>query len=150
MITPGPLATIENAHTAKIMTDLLNIDPHSVSGALCLLLALVIGHTVADFPLQGVFLSEVKNRHLKKSQPVNTKSPKGLWIQGMSAHSLIHCGTVWLITGSVLLGLVEFVLHWIIDYSKCENWIGFNTDQFLHCCCKLAYVALIYYGVIAI
>lgn len=132
------------------MTDLLNIDPLSLSGALCLLLALVIGHAVADFPLQGIFLSEAKNRHLQKSQPVNTRSPKGLWIQGMSAHALIHCGTVWLITGSVLLGLLEFVIHWIIDFAKCERWIGFNTDQFLHYCSKLAYVALIYYGVIVI
>jgi hypothetical protein len=132
------------------MIDLLNIHPHCPIGALCLLLALAIGHVIADFPLQGLFLSEAKNRHLQVSQPVETKSPRGLWFQGMSAHSLIHCGAVWLITGSVILGLMEFVFHWIIDFAKCENWIGFNTDQFLHYCCKLLYVGLIYFQVVAI
>lgn len=132
------------------MTDLLNIDPQSLPGALCLSLALAIGHVLADFPLQGVFLSEVKNRHLQKSQPVNTRSPKGLWIQGMNAHALIHCGLVWLITSSVILGPIEFVIHWIIDCAKCEGWIGFNTDQLLHYCSKLTYVALTYYGIIVI
>lgn len=131
------------------MIDLLNIEPQSLYGALCLLLALAISHVIADFPLQGPFLSEAKNRHLQISQPVNTKSPKGMWAQAMSAHALIHCGAVWLVTGSVILGLMEFVFHWIIDHAKCENWIGFNTDQFLHYCSKLIYVAMIYYGVIA-
>ncbi|MDB4055785.1 DUF3307 domain-containing protein [Akkermansiaceae bacterium] len=132
------------------MIELLNIHPQCVTGALWLFLALAIGHAVADFPLQGVFLSETKNRNQKLSQDLNTKSPQGVWIHSMSAHSLIHCGAVWLITGSVLLGLVEFFLHWIIDFAKCENWAGFNTDQFLHYGCKIIYVALIYYGVISI
>ena len=68
----------------------------------------------------------------------------------MSAHALIHCGAVWLISGSVILGLAEFVLHWLIDFAKCEKWIGFSGDQFLHYLCKAAYVALIYYGVVEI
>ena len=132
------------------MIELLNIHPQCVTGALWLFLALAIGHAVADFPLQGVFLSETKNRNQKLSQDLNTKSPQGVWIQAMSAHSLLHCGAVWLITGSVLLGLVEFFLHWIIDFAKCENWAGFNADQFLQYGCKIIYVALIYYGVISI
>ena len=132
------------------MTDLLNIDPQSLPGALCLSLALAIGHVLADFPLQGVFLSEVKNRHLQKSQPVNTRSPKGALDSGHERHALIHCGLVWLITSSVILGPIEFVIHWIIDCAKCEGWIGFNTDQLLHYCSKLTYVALTYYGIIVI
>ncbi|NCF13310.1 MAG: DUF3307 domain-containing protein [Verrucomicrobiaceae bacterium] len=122
------------------MIELLNIHPQCVTGALWLFLALAIGHAVADFPLQGVFLSETKNRNHKLSQDLNTKSPQGVW----------NCGAVWLITGSVVLGLAEFFLHWIIDFAKCENWAGFNTDQFLHYGCKIIYVALIYYGVVSI
>ena len=130
------------------MIELLNIDPHCLGGVLSLFLALAIGHAVADFPLQGVFLSQAKNRNLHLSEDVNTKSPRGVWLHAMSAHSIIHCGVVWLITGSVILGLIEFVLHWVIDAAKCEKWVGFNTDQFLHYTCKIIYVALIYYGVI--
>ncbi|MDG1356958.1 MAG: DUF3307 domain-containing protein [Akkermansiaceae bacterium] len=132
------------------MIEILNIHPQCFSGALALFLALAIGHVVADFPLQGIFLSQAKNRNQKLSQQLNSKSPRCVWLHAMSAHSLIHCGAVWLITGSVILGLAEFVLHWFIDFTKCENWTGFNTDQFLHYLCKIIYVALIYYGVISI
>jgi len=130
------------------MIELLNIDVHCLGGILSLFFALAIGHAVADFPLQGVFLSQAKNRNLHFSEDVNTKSSQGVWIHAMSAHSLIHCGVVWLITGSVILGLIEFILHWFIDFAKCENWAGFNTDQFFHYTCKIIYVGLIYYGVI--
>ena len=130
------------------MIEILNIHPQCLMGAAWLFLALAIGHVVADFPLQGVFLSTAKNRNRQLSDDLNTKSPRGVWLHAMSAHSLIHCGVVWLITGSVVLGLIEFVLHWVIDSAKCENWVGFNTDQLLHYGCKIVYVALIYYGVI--
>ena len=132
------------------MIDILNIHPQCLTGAFCLFLALAVGHVLADFPLQGVFLSQAKNRNQQPSEDLNTKSSRSVWLHAMSAHSLIHCGAVWLITGSVLLGLVEFVLHWIIDFAKCEKWTGFNADQFLHYSCKIIYVALIYYGVINI
>ena len=129
------------------MTELLNIDPHSLSGAFWLFFALAIGHAIADFPLQGPFLSEAKNRHQGFSQDSDKAAPYGIWIQALNAHSLIHGGAVWLITGSPVLGLIEVILHWIIDFAKCEGWLGFNTDQILHYLCKGAYVVLIYLGV---
>jgi len=137
------------------MINFLNIDPHSIPGAFWLFFALAIGHALADFPLQGAFLSEAKNRHLgfsphsDKATPTSTPIPKpnGIWIQALSAHTLIHGGAVWLITGSPVLGLIEVILHWIIDFAKCEGWLGFNADQLLHYLCKASYVLLIYLGV---
>lgn len=112
-----------------------------------ILFALLIAHAVADFPLQGEFLAKAKNRHAELRElfgkiPV----PRGLWPNALVAHCLIHAGGVWLVTGSVALAAIEFVLHGVIDFVKCEEWISFATDQMLHRVCKLVYVALLYAG----
>jgi len=122
-------------------------DPQSVQGVLLMFLALAIGHVLADFPLQGRFLADTKNRHNDISQYFKGTPPSGVWIHTLTAHSLIQAGVVWLITGSAVLGVIELVLHWIIDYVKCEGWTGFNTDQLLHYVCKLVYAMMIYLGV---
>ena len=115
-----------------------------------LFLALVIGHAFADFPLQGDFLSKGKNRHLPSPKLADEKeTPKSLWVYLMTAHALIHAGFVWLITGSVVLALVELITHWIIDVMKCENKTSFEIDQWLHVVMKIVYVALIWAGVVS-
>jgi len=112
-----------------------------------LFLALLIAHAVADYPLQGTFLAIAKNRHNDASPLFPGEAPpQWLWIQALSAHSLIHAGAVWLVTGSVVLGIAEFILHWLIDYAKCERWTGFHTDQALHVACKAGYVLVIAIG----
>jgi len=55
-------------------------------------------------------------------------------------HDLIQAGAVWIVTGHTGLAALEFVLHWMIDFAKCENWTGIHTDQALHVACKVAYV----------
>lgn len=118
-----------------------------LGGFFVLLFALAIGHALADYPLQGAFLADAKNRHAKPLPlAANVPSPPGLWIHALTAHSLIHGGAVWLITGSVTLALVEVGLHWLIDYSKCERWLGYTTDQLLHLSCKALYAAAITCG----
>ena len=117
------------------------------AAAATLFFALVIGHAIADFPLQGDFLSRGKNRHLPPPKLADgNESPKRLWIYLMSAHALTHAGFVWLMTGSALLGLVEFVLHWMIDVAKCEQRTNFETDQWLHVLTKALYVAVLWAG----
>ncbi|MBK1829113.1 DUF3307 domain-containing protein [Verrucomicrobiaceae bacterium R5-34] len=110
-------------------------------------MALAIGHVLADFPLQGPFIADAKNRHADLSKYFGNDTPSGVWIHALTGHALIHAGAVWLITGSAVLGVIELVLHWIIDYLKCERWIGFNADQILHYVCKLIYAMMIYLGV---
>ena len=110
--------------------------------------ALLIGHALADFPLQGGFLAAEKNR--KAGTPGGTtfvprdaEIPKGLWVYALTAHALIQGGMVWLITGNYWIGLAEFVLHWLIDFAKRHQWLNFHTDQFLHVFCKAVYVAVL-------
>ena len=118
----------------------------SLGGAAWLFFALMIGHAIADFPLQGQFLAMGKNRHVKMPDPEGEPFPKNLWVYCLSAHALIHAAPVWLLTGSAALALLECVLHWLIDYAKCERWTNFATDQGLHVLCKAIYTFLIWQG----
>ncbi|MDF1826262.1 MAG: DUF3307 domain-containing protein [Verrucomicrobiales bacterium] len=116
-----------------------------LGSAFALLFALVIGHSFADFPLQGDFLSRGKNRNGKAPQLADGKAnPKDLWIYLMTAHCLIHAGFVWIITGSLVFALAEFVLHWIIDALKCEGRTSFAMDQWLHVLTKVGFVVIIF------
>ena len=126
------------------MLDLAN--PHTLNGAAQLFFALLIGHAIADYPLQGDFLALHKNRHYKDaSRPL----PSGLWVHCLVAHCLIHAGFVWAITGRFVLGAVEFVLHIIFDFVKCEGITGFHTDQVLHAASKALFAIAIWQAWIA-
>ena len=110
--------------------------------------ALCIGHALGDYPLQGRFLSIVKNRHADISEFFpKSEDSRFAWIHALTSHSLIHAGIVWIITGSALFAIIELILHWLIDYLKCEGFYGFHFDQLLHYLCKLGYVVCILYGV---
>jgi hypothetical protein len=66
--------------------------------------------------------------------------PADIWVICMGAHCLIHAGAVWVITGSSILAAIELVLHWVIDWIKCEGKTTLNQDQALHVLCKVGYV----------
>jgi Protein of unknown function (DUF3307) len=100
--------------------------------------ALIIGHAVADYPLQGDFLAKGKNRH--------TAFPGIHWLWCMTMHSLIHAGAVWLITGMWVLGLAEFIAHFIVDCLKCEKINNFNEDQLAHILYKITWAVGWYFG----
>jgi hypothetical protein len=121
------------------MTGLLPFPPHTALEALQVLFLLLAGHALMDYPLQGEFLSTCKNRHLLDDRKDPTR-PVSIWPICMTAHCLLHAVMVWAVTGCFVLCLVEFVLHWIIDYAKCENWTTFQQDQWLHILCKIGYV----------
>lgn len=100
---------------------------------------LLVGHAVADYPLQGDFLARGKNHR--------TPLAGVPWQQCLMSHAAIHAGAVALVTGSIGLGLAEYSAHWIIDWSKCEGLFGegrraFNIDQWLHLACKLVWAGL--------
>lgn len=123
------------------MTGLLPFPPHTTLEALQVLFLLFAVHALMDYPLQGAFLSTCKNRHLLKSLQDPTR-PLEIWPICMTAHCLIHGAAVWAVTGCFIVGVVEFVLHWLIDFAKCENLTTLNQDQALHCICKVAYVVV--------
>jgi len=125
------------------MFELVEFPPQTLLAALQALFALSIGHAVADYPLQGEYLAIGKNRRflIRLQDP---SRPPQIWVACMGAHCLIHAGTVWIITGSVIVGLAEFMMHWGIDMAKCEGKTSFNQDQILHILCKVAYVGAAY------
>jgi hypothetical protein len=97
----------------------------------------LIAHAVADFALQGDAMGAGKNRHHTIHTNKNGHFPP--WYYWLLAHSLIHGGAVYLVTGSMILGMVETVLHALIDFAKCEDWINIHVDQTLHILCKVGY-----------
>ncbi len=115
-------------------------------GALVLCYALVIGHALADFPLQGPFLAAAKDRHARPSATEGRGFPPTLWVFALTFHTMIHAAAVWLVTGSVVLALAENVLHWAIDFAKCERWLTFSQDQWLHLLCKAGIALVIFLG----
>lgn len=96
-------------------------------------LLLVFLHFLADFPLQGEYIATNKD-------PASG-NPNWIWI--MSAHCTIHAGFVLLVTGSVLLFLLELVTHFAVDIAKCKSLIGFTTDQALHLISKFIWLTVL-------
>lgn len=106
--------------------------------------ALLIGHAIADFALQNDYVATYKARRIHRWKELN---PVWGWV--MSAHCLIHGGVVWLITGSMTLGLAETFMHFFIDFCKTEGIFdqcsdqrvppssAYHIDQVLHISCKL-------------
>lgn len=93
-----------------------------------MLIALIGAHFIADYPLQGDFLSKAKNR-------ANPIAGVPYW-QALGAHVAIQGVLVALITGIWWLAVVEAAIHWITDDAKCMGRISFNTDQAIHLGCK--------------
>lgn len=108
-------------------------------GFATVLFLLLVGHALADYPLQGPFLSEAKNR--------NTSIGKVFWPHALAAHSLIHAGAVFAITQSLYLALAEGIIHATTDWLKCDNKISLNVDQAIHFGCKVLWAILTVYGV---
>lgn len=102
-----------------------------------ILLLLVFAHALADYPLQGDFLSKAKNR----TAPL----PGVPWYQALGAHAAIHAGFVGIITGSIWLALAEFIAHALIDDAKCRGVLTFNQDQLAHMACKVLWVICMAY-----
>lgn len=95
---------------------------------------LIVGHVIADYPLQGDFLAQGKNR--------NTPVGKVFWPHALFAHSMIHAGFVALFTGSVVLGVLEALVHAVTDWLKCEGKISLRTDQSIHIVCKVIWALI--------
>ncbi len=106
----------------------------------------LVGHALGDYVFQRDIMARSKSRHADIYKTAGPGFPG--WYYWLLAHALVHGGAVFLISGSALLGIIETVLHTIIDYCKCEHWISLHLDQALHILCKVAYVYVIYQGLI--
>ena len=96
-----------------------------------ILFLLIVGHAVADYGLQTEYIAM-------------NKSPRSNgWQFTLLAHSLIHAGTVYLITGLMPLAMMECVLHFMIDMFRSTESISRVVDQTLHFLCKAFYVIIL-------
>lgn len=99
------------------------------------LFLLLAAHWVADYPLQGDFLAKAK-----QSGPLR--------VYHLIAHAGIHGGAVALVSGSLFLGLIEWIAHTIIDELKVRGKTTFAVDQTLHIVCKIIYIILIGFKIV--
>ena len=95
---------------------------------------LLCTHFLLDFAIQGDFVAKYKARIVEGRS-------NEFWKWVLTAHAASHSLPVLLLTQSVLLGLVMFISHFIIDFLKCEQKINFNQDQTLHILVIVAIVA---------
>jgi len=102
----------------------------------------LVGHSLGDYVFQSDIMANAKSRRAEIYKTAGAGFPG--WYYWLSSHALVHGGLVFLISGSWILGVCETVLHFIIDYAKCEHWISVHIDQLLHILCKVVYVYVIY------
>ena len=106
-----------------------------VDQPLNLLILLLLGHFVADYPLQG-------DKMAVEKCPGKDRTLDWRW--WLSAHAGTHGFFVAILTGVPLLGVAEMVLHVLIDLGKCRLGYKLIVDQALHWCCKLLWVACVF------
>lgn len=105
-----------------------------VEQPLDLLILLIFGHFLADFPLQGEKMAVEKCPG--KDVTLN-------WRWWLSAHAGTHGLVVSLLTGIPLLGVAEMISHGLIDFGKCRFGYKLIVDQAMHWGCKLIWVACV-------
>lgn len=91
---------------------------------------LFAAHFLADYPLQGEWLARVKNHRL---EPVPGQT---VWPLALAGHAAIHAALVLLILHSTALAMVEFTVHAVTDWLKCDGRLSYNQDQAIHLMCK--------------
>lgn len=110
-------------------------------------LLLIASHFICDTVLQPEHVSKGKHPDYAKSQGFNQTT----WFYFMYGHALTHAVGVYLVTGSKLFFVMEWVLHGVIDLTKCCGLFGkkynMHIDQGLHILCKIIYLMLLSKGI---
>jgi hypothetical protein len=104
---------------------------------------LLFAHAMGDFAAQPEVMARGKSRHSKPDYVPPGQAFCLCWPYWLFAHALIHGGLVYFVTGSCLLGVLETVLHAVIDFAKCEGWTNVHQDQLWHLAAKVVYLALL-------
>ena len=104
------------------------------------MILLLVAHFLFDYALQGDFMAKAKN--------LNAPMFGVPWIWPMASHCFIHAAAVYFITGSYLLGALEFICHFYIDSAKCVRMITFGQDQTLHVGLKVVYASTLLLGIV--
>jgi hypothetical protein len=139
----GPLMSFGTCRSGGLLAAMPRLvqAPFALGKGLGLALFLFFAmHALFDYPLQGDFTGKGKS---------NVDPIQGVpWYQLMFAHSILQAFGVYLVCGELWIAMMEFALHFAIDYAKCNGWLGdgekaFNVDQSLHYVCKLTWAVII-------
>lgn len=111
-----------------------------------MLFFLLAGHALMDYSLQGDAMAACKCR--RSTHPAAQSVP---WYYWLTAHALLHGAAVGALVHwgyndwNLALGfaIAETVLHWVIDFGKCERLYSIHVDQGMHVLCKVAWWALL-------
>jgi hypothetical protein len=110
-----------------------------------LLFFLIASHGIMDYSWQNDSMAVCKCRHSKS--PLAASVP---WYHWLTAHALCHGAAVGVVfrfvgfdwTVVAALATAETVVHWCIDFGKCEKWYSLLVDQALHYACKIVWWGL--------
>lgn len=111
-----------------------------------LLFFLIAGHALMDYSLQNDSMAVCKCR--KSTSPIAASVP---WYYWLTSHALLHGAAVGVAFHWVggfdwntvaALALAETVIHWCVDYGKCEKWYSLLVDQAIHILCKITWWAV--------
>jgi len=111
---------------------------------------LIATHALMDYALQSDAIATCKCRSCDSA--VAKAVP---WYYWLTAHAVLHgtaigvvvrwFGFSWEVVYT--LAIAETVIHWCIDFGKCEKWYGIDIDQAMHIVCRVLWFALLVSGV---
>jgi hypothetical protein len=97
---------------------------------------LIVGHFVADYTFQSDFVAKFKSR---------TNSLTAVpWYYVLTSHVLTHSAMVGVLTGSAWISVAEAVVHFGLDFAKCEGRTNIHVDQAGHILCKVLWVVVLF------
>jgi hypothetical protein len=108
-----------------------------------LVFLLLIAHAFTDFAFQTAAMAKGKNRHRKPDYIPEGQTPVQVWFYYLTAHALINAGGVYVVTGSATVAVLEFVVHWLLDFAKGENWTNPHGDQLAHFAFKILWAVMV-------
>lgn len=114
-----------------------------------LIFYLLVVHALMDYALQTDTIATCKCRSCDSA--VAKAVP---WYYWLTAHAGLHGAAVGVVVrwfgfgwnAVAILAIAETIIHWIIDFGKCEKCYGIDVDQALHVACKLLWFTLLVTG----
>jgi hypothetical protein len=116
-----------------------------------LLFFLIAAHALMDYSLQNDAMAVCKCR--KSGNPLAASVP---WYYWLTSHALLHGSAVGIVfhwmgfdwSVVAVIATAEAVIHWFVDFGKCEKLYSLHVDQTIHILCKLAWWMLAFTQVV--
>lgn len=105
-----------------------------------MLYQLLLAHAVTDFALQSKEMAVGKRGQGDVPPGV---IPVTVWPFWLVAHGAVNAAGVYLVTGSIVVSVMELCLHVVIDRAKTLNKTTVYEDQALHLASKIFYAYML-------